>query len=280
MKPSEIKSVLNYDALSEAENLTGKSYKEDKATEAVAMLNHIKHGEKKRMMLNKLQDSNGHNTVDEYLKIVESIGFKTILTEKFYGSLCSAEETLYIMWHDEYSILLKFDTFNGTHVNSGNFYYNVSLNQDAPFGITSSGSYVSNGDKHGTFSSMFNKDFTPHFLPEEFRLNEPAFDGDYISDKYKIEYNTWKELVKLYIDSNDLITIYSGYHDCREAIKFNIKQLSDNGTFLKYWVDMPWIWLCHYSDKSDYKRITQERITKLPEYIRKRMGFKINKVGI
>ena len=62
MKNEEIKDVLSFDALQEAENLTGKSYKDDKATEALGFIAHIQNGKRKEQMLKSLGDTTFSNT--------------------------------------------------------------------------------------------------------------------------------------------------------------------------------------------------------------------------
>jgi hypothetical protein len=70
--------------------------------------------------------------------------------------------------------------------------------------------------------------------------------------------------------------IWTGSHDCREAIKFRIRELREHGTFLNPWVHRPFLWLLHYMDTKvpgyDYKAINEARIAKLPEHVRKALG--------
>jgi len=65
--------------------------------------------------------------------------------------------------------------------------------------------------------------------------------------------------------------IIAGDHDCREAIRYHIQRLREEGTFLNPWVKRPFLWLLHYMDTKtegyDYKSITAERIAMLPEYV-------------
>lgn len=70
-----------------------------------------------------------------------------------------------------------------------------------------------------------------------------------------------------------------GYHDCREALIFNLEQLRKHGRFLNPFPRAPRLWLAHYgpSDKKDhrepgfcehYERIRQERAALLPDDVR------------
>jgi hypothetical protein len=282
MKNEDIKQVLDFDALHDAEKLTGKSYKDDKLTESIGFLNHITHANLKEDMLNQLGDSTLRNTESDYLKIVESIGFETLLIEPFTGS-SGTSERMYIMWHDEYSILLKFDTYSyiddgswaksgkevpPPSINGGSFYYNWSPNNmDNRHANTSSGGMVDN-----EFGILFNNDFTPHDMAKELRDSEPEYvDGSF--DAYIKEQKAWGEEVKQYVTQNNLRYIWSGDHDCREAIKFNINQLNENGEFPKKWQKAPYIYLHHYGDDGYDESITQERLAKLPKHIVERMGL-------
>jgi hypothetical protein len=71
--------------------------------------------------------------------------------------------------------------------------------------------------------------------------------------------------------------IWIGYHDCREALRFNIRQLTEHGTFVVPWVEQPFLWLLHYMDtKEPYNHdvINKDRIATFPEDVRKNIGEK------
>ena len=61
--------------------------------------------------------------------------------------------------------------------------------------------------------------------------------------------------------------------DCREAIRYYLGKMRENGKFLPVWEHRPFLWLLHYMDTKaegyDYKAITAERIAMLPEHVRK-----------
>jgi len=71
---------------------------------------------------------------------------------------------------------------------------------------------------------------------------------------------------------------WAGDHDCREALRFNITRLKDNGTFLAQWpLDNDiFLWLLHHGDTSvegyDYKAINENRIELLPDWVRLMIG--------
>ncbi len=82
-----------------------------------------------------------------------------------------------------------------------------------------------------------------------------------------------------WVKQPDESMVWVGDHDCREAIRFHLRQLRTVGQFVTPWVTRPTpFWLLHYMDyKKDYAaengriydRISAERIAMLPESVRK-----------
>lgn len=75
-------------------------------------------------------------------------------------------------------------------------------------------------------------------------------------------------------NNNELVWI--GNHDCREALRFHIRQLKNNGQFITPWIKIPFYWLIHHGDNRDdqypfdsCKQITKERIDMFPEWVKK-----------
>lgn len=230
-----IGAALSYDALAEAEKETGHSYKTDKDTGMRGMLDHVMHGGRKDALLRAADDTVLSNDLDRYLRIISEEGFEQVLRLPFvavgYGGKDARDEVFYVFWHDADGLLLAFDTYNTTHVNGGNLYYNIRpkpgilpRNSSLRHGATSSGGW------HGQ-------------------------DGD--------EAN-W---------------IWSGNHDCREALRYHLRQLRAHGEFVTPWVDQPFVWLLHYMDTKDatgtslpysgydHKAINKARIALLPAHV-------------
>lgn len=67
--------------------------------------------------------------------------------------------------------------------------------------------------------------------------------------------------------------IWAGDHDCREALRFHIRRLEENGTILPVWKGRPFLWLLNYMDTKDdnydHDQINRERIAMLPKDIQK-----------
>lgn len=72
---------------------------------------------------------------------------------------------------------------------------------------------------------------------------------------------------------------WAGDHDCREAIRYKINRLRENGTFLREWPkdNGIFLWFLHYMDTKtddyDYNAINKERIAMLPEWVRKQFSL-------
>lgn len=142
MKPEKVRKILTRDGLDEAEKMTGASYKASKFTRHIGLLNHMEIVAEKKAAMLATDDTAYACPLDRYLRIAQEIGFKIVLVMPFKGNGWGrepVEEALYVLWKD--GILLKFDTFGGNSVNSGNFYYNWRRNRPLKNdGLTSSGS--------------------------------------------------------------------------------------------------------------------------------------------
>jgi hypothetical protein len=65
--------------------------------------------------------------------------------------------------------------------------------------------------------------------------------------------------------------VWSGDHDAREGLFFNLDRLRENGSFLPVWEERPWLWLLNYTDSKvdgyDHEAITASKIARFPEDI-------------
>lgn len=72
--------------------------------------------------------------------------------------------------------------------------------------------------------------------------------------------------------------IWNGDHDAREALRFKLRRLRENGRFVSPWKAAPYIWLLHYKDtkggfdSEKYSRINEERYNMLPQRVRDSLG--------
>lgn len=265
----EIEQALKFDSLSEAEKVTGKSYKENQYTGMLGMLLQMEHSEIMKNLMDSTDDTNFSESESEYLRKVTDFGFKTLVKIPFFSTSSEQEENFYIMFHYDYSILLYWDTFNGNR-NGGKFCYNWSFkNIEDKRDVTSSGGCIHH-DKEKSYTAWFNEDLTPHHLPEELRDKEPHWDlGNQKYEDFKVLDKEFQNKIEEYKSDKDLYYIWCGDHDCREALKFNINRMVENGTFLKKWKKKPFMWLLHHMDSKQegysYEEINEQRIKMLPE---------------
>lgn len=143
MPPSkkELDEALSFDALRFAEQLTGESYKNNQDTAHLGVALHIGATKTKHEMLEAADDTTHSNSLDRYLRIIGEEGFEQILVIDFI-SRGDGKDQFFIFYHEADGILLVFDTFNGSRVNGGHFYYNIKPHDpdgDTFWGCISSG---------------------------------------------------------------------------------------------------------------------------------------------
>lgn len=110
MERDKLDKMLKLDSLSEAEKLTGKSYKGDDSTVALGMVIMMAHSAKKEDALKEAEDSAFRNTVIDYIRIIKSIGFAQVLKDSFVNE-DGVTEHLYVFWNYKYSVMIHFDSY-------------------------------------------------------------------------------------------------------------------------------------------------------------------------
>lgn len=100
--------LLNMDPLLEAENVTGKSYKEDEDTLMLGMALHMMKNDQVRTELGLRGDTYYGMPYDEYVAVAHNLGFKTLLTLPFTNKE-GIEETQEFLWRD--GLLLITESF-------------------------------------------------------------------------------------------------------------------------------------------------------------------------
>lgn len=127
----DLDTLLRTDPLSEAEKITGVSYKEDDSTAALGMLMAMDNSSRREKELLARGDTLFSNDLDRYISIIEDYGFEQLLDLPFEGKSYSGEpapkEHFFVYWHPE-GLLLVFDTHQTTNVNSATVYYNWEPN--------------------------------------------------------------------------------------------------------------------------------------------------------
>ncbi len=134
--------MLKFDALDVAEQVTGKSYKEDKVTESLGVGLHLLHVQEKRQALEEAGDTHYSSSIEWYQMVATGLGFMTMYEETFKCKTSKQEETKYICYRERGGILLVWDTYRG-NANNSHFYYNWEPKPEVEhYEYTSSGSWV------------------------------------------------------------------------------------------------------------------------------------------
>lgn len=148
MKPTNpvadiIGQALRYDALLEAEKLTGTSYKDDKLTESLGMALHLRHVQTKRKLLEAAGDTRFGMAWPDFKALLPKLGFEIVLTEAFPDEEGRQEEAI-CAWSAERGALLWAETYHLNYVwddpafaakyppgiNSGKVYFTWRPNDD------------------------------------------------------------------------------------------------------------------------------------------------------
>lgn len=237
MSSNLVREVLSYDALQEAETVTGKSYKNDEGTAALGLFLHVEHAEKKAAILRSMGDSLLSNTVEDYQRILEATGLEKALEMPFAGRVYESEEPpeekFFVYACRRRGLVLYFDTFRGDSVNSSTLHYCWVRPGDYPLKTSSYYLYTSSG----TFRSL----------------------GGSGKGCFDVETPTPEDQV-----------YWEGYHDGREAIRYKIASLENNGVFLPVWPEhsrgkkKSGMYLTNYMDR--------QRPTTCPEHTRDYIG--------
>lgn len=149
-----LRTLMAFDGLAAAEEMTGNSYKTDYDTQALGMILTMGVSQFKNAALKREFDTTLSNTLEYYTSVIEDIGFEKVFELPFiykpkYDNV-ERPETFFMYAHRELGILMCFDTYQTVNVNGGNYYYCWKANDDDDTaGCSSSGHYVKESD--GTY---------------------------------------------------------------------------------------------------------------------------------
>lgn len=119
MATSYFEQMLSFDPLAEAENITGKSYKEDEETKLLGLALHLRHAQLKKTELSLRDDTYYGMTMEDYLRVLGDLGF-----EKVHEAPSERDGDIdYLFWHSTDHLLLTTDTYGKT-VNAATVYFN------------------------------------------------------------------------------------------------------------------------------------------------------------
>ena len=144
-----IADLLSYDALSEAERITGQSYKDDDSTMRLGFGLHMMHAQDKEAALRRAADSYFRMDLADTLALYADIGFTEVLCDEFAGSTYGDEpaptETFRILWHPD-GVLVTVESYNATDRNSTKAYYNLAVTDRSDLWSRTSSGRLTDGD--------------------------------------------------------------------------------------------------------------------------------------
>lgn len=119
--------LLNFDGIAFAEEITGKSYKNDKGTDLLGIAMLMANNKAKLKHLQDMKDTTMSCSLEEYLAVVDALGFELVLDLPFTAPGWNKEDSpvnehFFVFAHRD-GILLNFDTYQGNRVNGGHFCY-------------------------------------------------------------------------------------------------------------------------------------------------------------
>lgn len=165
----DIKSLLNFDPLYEAEKITGKSYKEDENTSQLGFLLHMDHGQKKAKILAENNDTYFGQTLREWIGVIEDMGFVLL----YCGDVQGTKDKWRIFWKD--GILIFCDSYHDdTVINGGVAYFNYK----GPRCAMNSCSSGHAGEIDGIDVWEASRDIREGF---RFAINEMESNGEFLS---------------------------------------------------------------------------------------------------
>lgn len=129
-----ILAAMAIDPLGVAEEMTGKSYKDDEPTMMTGLA--IQQAKRKRLdgLLAEANDTYWGVSWGEFTALLEREGFRTVYTEKFMGhgySGTPTEETFIVAWRD--GVLVRAETFGGEQINTCEALLNVDMGTEVKF---------------------------------------------------------------------------------------------------------------------------------------------------
>lgn len=176
-KNAELEALLDFDPIDSAEKFLG-----ERRTDASNMLGlalAMKHGDAKRAMLERLDDTKFSNTMADAIRIVEREGFQLLLTIPFTGKGYRDEpdtaEEFRIYWNPELSALLNLESYRTDSLNTGKVHFAWKANEGvSPFPPQCSGGCEG---ESGNYTFVGDYDIREAFV---YRLNRMKETGTFV----------------------------------------------------------------------------------------------------
>ena len=125
-------SAMSYDPITEAEKITGSSYKKEgidgEVTKTLGVSLQINNVAEKNGFMNLLDDTPFSCKTTHFLRIVKEEGFKEVYSEKFQTKYDVVNNEMFYIFYHEDGIILVMDTFHGNR-NSAHIYFNLDCDK-------------------------------------------------------------------------------------------------------------------------------------------------------
>lgn len=277
MRPTNEQDLLNdavhaslkLDPLSEAEKITGKSYKECEATSGLGTLFHFQHVQDKRKLLEATGDLSHCCTWNHFLDFMKSMEFELVLEDKFTYSCFGqeeSEEVCQLWWNDERGIICWAESYSGqTSLNAAKFYGCCKLKDHK---YTSSGGYKATPEvtkRSREYDEVWSA--TARIAKFDRDLYD-SITHDQIAEKIGITVEEVQKRIDGKPDWDEFTWVGNWHH---EGIRHNITMIDEFSKWEREWVVRPFLWFASYKETKvegyDYEAITEERISRLPQHI-------------
>lgn len=190
---SDVEKALKTDPLAAAEEITGKSYKDDDETSLLGLLMDLDHQKAKRAILSEQDDTYSSMPWWHFLRIIEEEGFIIEShTPYFHKSRLRQLHTLVAVHPDGILLLANSYAWEGGQeiVNSAGMYYNIVFTSDDDYyKFVSSGGFRSIDESEDEFVWVGSHDVREGF---RFSLDRLRATGEFL--------NPWVE--KGYVSPN------------------------------------------------------------------------------
>lgn len=266
-KDDSFENILNFDALQEAENITGKAYT-DKETQELGFMMHLLSSQAKKDFLIKKHDTHFNTKMKTFIALAQEEGFEEVGRFPFiYYDFENKEtqECFYLFCQKEYGIILALESFNnGETVNKAQFNFCVKMN---------------NKEDMVKFHS-FSCSNGPIYIPEWYDSIWDFFYKIYLKLPLKIRF-------KINMAPSKFKPRWPHYRygdkDVREGFRFTLRKIIQDNLLCNPWPKnhgyMPW-WINFTEAKKAgeimretkktnvYDEIVKEKVQKLPQEIR------------
>lgn len=234
----DIIRLLSNDPIKNAENMTGKDSSDDVPTMKLGFMMNVYDGMVKKKALKAIGDTVFSMDWLAYCELIETFGFG-LMMEDFAPD---GGASIRIYYHEKDGLLLSTDSYHGNR-SSASVYYNWKPNRvlkpQEEWKNPNVEEWVPWYDVTSS-GGFYYPNHERYEIPDE--LSDPGWDD----------------------------IVWSGDHDAREALRFNLKRLREKGTFIPKWKEQPYMRLLGHWEKDDkdkYKTIREGRLNRLPQWV-------------